>query len=201
MPARKLGPASGSARETRSAIVITLCAQPRLAARLMKVSYPLSLKVSLWLMLNLLLLAGVGIGWLVVQGGLGWNALVAGPSGDRMQALSNVMAGEVAASATTARTSILKRFGDAYNAEFYLFTLDGNQVAGTPVELPSRVRTRMEFRPPGTWPGSFRGGFGPRGGTNRRSRSESDAARRPERSTASPARPSAHSRWPTSDSR
>ena len=153
----------------------------------MKVSYPLSLKVSLWLMLNLLLLAAVGIGWLVVQGGLGWNALVAGPTGDRMQALSNMMAGEVAASANTARTGILKRFGAAYEAEFYLFTLDGNQVAGSPIELPNEVRARMDFRPPGTWPGSFRGGFGPRSGTTRRTRSDADGGRRPERSSASPA--------------
>src|SRR5687767_11920344 len=133
----------------------------------MKVSYPLSLKVSLWLMLNLLLLAGVGLGWLVVQGGVGWNALVAGPSGDRIQALANVMAGEVAATTSSARTDVLKRFGAAYNAQFYLFTLDGKQVAGEAIELPTDVRARMEFRPPGMWPG-FRSGPGSRGGGKRR---------------------------------
>src|SRR5688500_3915488 len=102
----------------------------------MKVSYPLSLKVSLWLMLNLLLLAVLGIGFLVARGGLSWDALVAGPSGSRMQSLANVIAGEVSAASGEARTDVLKRFGAAYNTEFYLFSIDEKQVAGAPIELP-----------------------------------------------------------------
>jgi two-component system sensor histidine kinase CpxA len=151
----------------------------------MKVSYPLSLQVSLWLVLNLLLLATVGIGLLVVQGGLGWNALVAGPSGDRIQALANVMAGEVTAASGEARTDVLERFGAAYRAQFYLFTLDETQLAGTKVELPPEVRARMDFRPPGLGPGGFRpGGFGPRSsGIRRSSRSDSGSTRRPESPT------------------
>jgi two-component system, OmpR family, sensor histidine kinase CpxA len=140
----------------------------------MKVSYPLSLKVSLWLMLNLLLLAALGIGFLVVRGGISWSALVAGPSGDRMQSLANVIAGEAAVATGEARTAVLKRFGDAYDAEFYLFNIDEGQVAGKPVELPAEVRARMEFRPPHAGPP----GFGPRGG--RRGRGDFDAARRPD---------------------
>ena len=53
-----------------------------------KVTYPLSLKVSLWLAANLLLLAILGASFFITQGGVGWSALVAGPSGDRVQALS-----------------------------------------------------------------------------------------------------------------
>ena len=148
----------------------------------MKVSYPLSLKVSLWLMLNLLLLAAVGIGLLVVQGGLGWSALVAGPSGDRMQSLANVIAGEVSAAPAGARTAVLKRFGEAYDAEFYLFTIDETQVAGAKVELPPEVRPRMEFRPGS---GGFRpGGFGSRGSSRRRG--EFDGGRRPDPSMKAP---------------
>ncbi|MBL9187787.1 MAG: HAMP domain-containing histidine kinase [Opitutaceae bacterium] len=125
----------------------------------MKVSYPLSLKVSLWLMLNLLLLAALGIGFFVVRGGLGWGALVAGRTGDRTQALFNGIAGEASAAAAEARTEVLSRFGDAHNAEFALFAFDESQIAGAPLALPPEVRERMEFRGPG-W--SFFGG--PRGG-------------------------------------
>ncbi len=125
----------------------------------MKVSYPLSLKVSLWLMLNLLLLAALGIGFFVVRGGLGWGALVAGRTGDRTQALFNGIAGEASAAAAEARTEVLTRFGEAHNAEFALFAFDESQIAGTPLALPPEVRERMEFRGPG-W--SFFGG--PRGG-------------------------------------
>ena len=148
----------------------------------MKVSYPLSLKVSLWLMLNLLLLAALGVGFLVVQGGLRWDALVAGLSGDRMQALANIITGEVSAATGDARTAVLSRFGSAYNADFYLFTIDENQVAGAKVELPPEVRTRMEFRP-GFGPGGFRGGgFGMKGGGVRRGppRPEFDPNRPPD---------------------
>jgi two-component system sensor histidine kinase CpxA len=142
----------------------------------MKVSYPLSLKVSLWLMLNLLLLAALGVGFLVMQGGIGWGALVAGPSGDRMQALANVIAGEASAATPETRTAVLKRFGAAYDADFFLFTIDETQVAGTPVALPPDVRARMEFRPGGFRPG----GFGSRGGSSRRgSRPDPDSTKRP----------------------
>ena len=63
----------------------------------MKVTYPLSLKVSLWLMANLLLLAALGVGFFLVQGGLdsaGPDSLggplagdVMGPSGARLELL------------------------------------------------------------------------------------------------------------------
>jgi two-component system, OmpR family, sensor histidine kinase CpxA len=97
-----------------------------------------------------------------------------------MQALANVVAGEVSAATGDARTGVLKRFGAAYKADFYLFTIDETQVAGAPVELPPDVRARMEFRPGGIGPGGFRG-FGSRGGSGRRGpRSESDGTRRPE---------------------
>lgn len=126
----------------------------------MRVSYPLSLKVSVWLMLNLLLLAGLGIGFFVVQGGPGWDALVAGPSGDRIQALANVIAGEVSATNGAARTEVLKRFGTAYRAEFFLFSIDETSIAGSPLDMPADVRARMEFRPPWGGPGGRRGGGG-----------------------------------------
>lgn len=123
----------------------------------MKVTYPLSLKVSLWLLLNLLLLAGLGVGFFIYQGGLGWDALVAGPSGTRAQATANVIAGEAAAAATPEGVNaVLDRFGTAYGAKFFLFRGEDTQIAGTTVELPAAVRTRMEL-----W--AMRPGFGGRG--------------------------------------
>ena len=133
----------------------------------MKVSYPLSLKVSLWLILNLLLLAGLGVGFFVVNGGLRWDALVAGPSGDSIQTLANIIAGEAAATSADRRTSVLKRFGAARQAEFYLFNFEEGQVAGDPVKLPDAVRTRVEGRYPrpifGDRKGSWSRGEGGRG--------------------------------------
>src|SRR3954462_8630254 len=96
----------------------------------MKVTYPLSLKVSVWLLLNLLLLAALGLGFFALHGGLGWDALVAGPSGERAQATANIISGETAAAASDSRNAVLARFGSAFGADFYLFRPDGVQVGG-----------------------------------------------------------------------
>lgn len=130
----------------------------------MRVSYPLSLKVSLWLMLNLLLLAALGLGFFVVQGGLGWSALLAGPTGERAQSLFNVIAGEAAAATGDARGAVLQRFGTAYGAEFFLFGPGGIRLAGSVGELPAEVRERLELRGPWGLPGrgSSPGRDGPR---------------------------------------
>ncbi len=121
----------------------------------MKVSYPLSLKVSVWLMLNLLLLTALGIGFFIVQGGLGWNALVAGPSGTRAQAKANIIAAEVSAAAQANRNAVLERFQAAYGVDFYLFRGFDGQVAGGAVELPPAVQARID-----SWRQLFRLPFG-----------------------------------------
>jgi two-component system sensor histidine kinase CpxA len=142
----------------------------------MNVSYPLSLKVSLWLMLNLLLLAVLGIGFFIVNGGLRWDALVAGPSGNRIQSLANVIAGEAAAATGDGRTAVLRRFGTAYNTEFFLFGFEEGEIAGRAIELPEEVRKRMEFRSR-FGPGGFGGS---RGDMRRSSRGEFDSNKRRE---------------------
>lgn len=113
----------------------------------MRVSYPLSLKVSLWLILNLVLLAAIGIGFFVYQGGLRWDALVIGPNGDRLSTLVSAVSTEAGAASGDARNAVLSRFGAANGADFYLFGADDAQIAGAPVELPEDVRRRMEARP------------------------------------------------------
>ena len=54
--------------------------------------FPLALKVSGWLLLNLVLLVALAAGLLVAQGGLTWNALVEGPPGRRIQDLAEATA-------------------------------------------------------------------------------------------------------------
>jgi two-component system sensor histidine kinase CpxA len=122
-----------------------------------KVTYPLSLKVSLWLAANLLLLAILGASFFITQGGVGWSALVAGPSGDRVQALFNVIAGEAAAAAPgPARDAVLARFGEAYGAQFSLHAPGGLALAGHRAALPPALRERLELRGP---PRPFLGGL------------------------------------------
>lgn len=115
----------------------------------MKVSFPLSLKVTVWLLLNLLLLGAAAVTFLIVQGGLSWDSLVAGAPGDRLHALANVVAGEVSAADPADRDAVLARFGAAYHADFLLIRNHGPQIAGAKIELPDSVRQRVDEGPPG----------------------------------------------------
>jgi two-component system, OmpR family, sensor histidine kinase CpxA len=117
----------------------------------MKVPLPLSIKFSLWLLLNLALLAVVGIGLLATQGGLGWDSLIRGPGGQRVQDLGTVIVGEFSAASPfgTVRHDVLARFSANYGAAFYLFhpTLPG--ASSPPDLLPKAVLARVEEGPPG----------------------------------------------------
>ena len=130
----------------------------------MKISYPLSLKFSLWLLLNLLII-GAGAALLFIRpGGLGWETLMNGSAGTRVQALGDVIVGEVNAATPGARDAVLERFGRAHGVSFSLFTNDGRQLAGAPVEPPTTVRAMLV--PPAGAPRGGRGGefAGPTGG-------------------------------------
>ncbi len=134
----------------------------------MRVTFPLWLKVSLCLLLNLLLLGALAVGFFVVQGGLGWSALLSGATGERAQARANSIVTEVAAAPAETRPAMLARFGAANAAHFFLRRMDEpmTATAATP-EIPASVSARMALsRPPGRGPGSFGkdGGPGGRGG-------------------------------------
>ena len=159
----------------------------------MKVTYPLSLKVSLWLVANLLLLAVLGVGFFVVQGGLGWSALVAGMTGDRAQAKMNIIAAEFSAATVANRNAVLERFKSAFGAEFFAFRNFEGQIGGATIELPDELKGRLEiYRRTPRWPfgrgfgppggGGQRGGFGPpsEGGYRTREKGEKDGAPRRE---------------------
>lgn len=131
----------------------------------MKVSFPLWLKVTIWLLLNLALLGAIAVGFFVVQGGLGWNALLAGATGNRAQARANFISAEVATTTADQREAVLARLGSTYGAQFTLHRLDDQNVIGPKLELPAPVAARIEssrgqmrmFFGPGR---GARGGFG-----------------------------------------
>jgi two-component system, OmpR family, sensor histidine kinase CpxA len=127
----------------------------------MKVSFPLSLKVTLWLLLNLLLLATAAITFLAVQGGIGWDSLVTGTQGDHLHVLANVITGEVASAPRENRDAVLARFGAAYSADFILVRNHGPVLAGRGVDIPDAVRQRVDEGPVNQGPRGGPPGFGP----------------------------------------
>jgi len=120
----------------------------------MKASFPLSLKVSFWLLANLLLLAAVGGGFYVSQFGVGWPSLTHGVLGDQLQSIGDSIASDLQGETEGMRSTIIAARGREYGADFYLFTNDGQPVAGEAVELPRFVRDQLTR-------GAGRGGPGP----------------------------------------
>lgn len=106
----------------------------------MRFRFPLYAKILLWFFLNLVAL-GVGLyGFFQTQVRIGLNSLMMGRAGDRIQAVSEVITGELnKTSGRAAWSDILKKFGDSYQVRFYLFHNDGWQIAGDPVILPQQV--------------------------------------------------------------
>lgn len=127
-----------------------------------KITFPLPLKISLWLLLNLALLATGALLFFGSRGGL--DAVVRGPVGNRAQEIGRLAVAEVVAvNDTEAAAGVLARFGRSYGAEFFAVraTLPGatDPREAFPAEVTARV---IEGR--GNPPGSGPAGRGPRGG-------------------------------------
>ena len=119
----------------------------------MKVSYPLSLKVSLWLLLNFLLLSVAIVGFFVLQGGVSWNALLSGRTGVRMQARFDAVARELAETDANARAELALKHRTAYRAEFFLVRLSDFRASPRTTAFPADVDREIELAlPPGRGP-------------------------------------------------
>ncbi|MBL9205994.1 MAG: HAMP domain-containing histidine kinase [Opitutaceae bacterium] len=128
----------------------------------MKVTFPLSLKISLWLLLNFLLLGAAAVVALLSQGGFGWNSLIRGPAGERLMPLAQSIMAEVGAADPGQRNTTLAAFEKKYGASFALFDYGGRQLGGEPLTLPPAVADRLTSVPPPR--GGPRPDFGPGGG-------------------------------------
>ena len=127
----------------------------------MKKGLPLSARILLWALLNLVLLAALGWGLFLGQFGMGLDTLLAGRAGDRLQGMADVLAGELARTPQTEWDTVLARNAAAYELTLSVVRPDGKYWAGDRLELPPAVRQRIGERPPGDRPpGSSRSGAG-----------------------------------------
>lgn len=109
----------------------------------MKVTFPLSLKVSLWLLANLLLLAAAGGAFYVSQFGVGWESLTRGALGERLQGIGDSIASDLNVEPEGVRPAILGSRAQRYGADFFLFRNDGTQIAGAKITLPTPVHDEL----------------------------------------------------------
>jgi len=112
--------------------------------------FPLLARIMGWLLLNLLLLGAVFYALLQVQFKLGIGSLIAGPAGDRVQAVGLALAGALRQTPRQDWDTVLENFGAAYKVQLGLFEPTGEHVAGSVKSLPQAVRERVaERRGPG----------------------------------------------------
>ena len=110
----------------------------------MNLRVPLLVRILGWLFLNLLLVAGVGYAAFRAQFRFGLDVLLAGRSGDRVQALADGIAAELSEQPHGNWNAVLARFGETHEARFILLRGgDAAPMAGAPERLPPEVRERV----------------------------------------------------------
>jgi two-component system, OmpR family, sensor histidine kinase CpxA len=112
----------------------------------MKFRFPLLPKILTWFFLNLVVLGAAFYVVLKVQFRFGLDSLLAGRLGERVQAVSDAITGELKAKPITDWDELLKNFGKAYKVHFAVFRRDGTQVAGDSMALPAVVLARISER-------------------------------------------------------
>ena len=108
----------------------------------MKIRFPLYAKVLFWFFLNLVFLLLVFYGLFKVQFRIGLDSLLLGRTGDRMQAVSDIIGAELGDTPTNEWDALLDRFSSAYKVKFLLLRPTASEVAGERIDLPPEVVRR-----------------------------------------------------------
>jgi two-component system, OmpR family, sensor histidine kinase CpxA len=110
--------------------------------------FPLYAKILCWFFLNLLVLGAA----LFLFGSLHFRAgpelLAISGAGERIRAVSDVIADELEVRPRSEWDDILQRFSKRFGIEFLLFRNNGEQLAGAPMRLPAAVEQRLAERGP-----------------------------------------------------
>lgn len=112
----------------------------------MKTKFPLYAKILFWFFLNVVVLAVVFFFVARVQFRFGLDSLIAGKAGERMQSITKLIMEDLRDRPRVEIDPVLKRFGEAYSLEFFLFRNDGAQIAGESMELPTQVQEKIRER-------------------------------------------------------
>jgi two-component system sensor histidine kinase CpxA len=110
--------------------------------------FPLLLKILGWFFLNLAVLAAVTtlIFRAEFMNNLDW--LLAMGARERLEAVRDLIIGELNSVPTDEWSQVLRRYGDAYQVDFALFDDEASSLVGNFQQVPSEVRERMLSRPP-----------------------------------------------------
>jgi two-component system sensor histidine kinase CpxA len=108
-----------------------------------RIRLPLYTKILLWFLVNLGVVAAIGLFYarVIFQPGLDW--LLNGPPGSRIELLAMHLTNELTASPQNEWDKVLRSYHAEKGVTFTLFTSDGRQVFGESVTVPDEVRKRL----------------------------------------------------------
>jgi two-component system sensor histidine kinase CpxA len=117
----------------------------------MKTPLSLSARVYSVALLNLLMLLGVLVAIAHFEFHIEFRSLLFAPARDRVVSTAREAALDLEQTPVEARTALMGRYRATYRADFYLFSNEGEQLAGKPVTLPADVGDMLARRrpPPG----------------------------------------------------
>ena len=108
-----------------------------------RLKLPLYSKILLWFLVNLGVVAAIGLFYarVIFQPGLDW--LLNGPPGSRIELLAVHLTNELITTPQSEWDRVLKNYHADRGTTFTLFTSDGRQVFGERVAVPDEVRKRL----------------------------------------------------------
>lgn len=106
-----------------------------------------SLYVETLALLVLYLAALIAVVFIVfnTQFGAGWDALLQSPLGDKVDTVADAVSNQLRSSPEKKWDEVLDLFGGLYHVKFSVFDMEGHQVAGERLDLPSSVLDQFVF--------------------------------------------------------
>ncbi|MEO7319988.1 MAG: HAMP domain-containing protein [Chthoniobacteraceae bacterium] len=112
-----------------------------------RVRFPLSLKIVAWFFVNVAFLSIAAWIFIRAQLGPGLDALLAGPAGERLQSMAQLVADELKARPQSEWPASLARVAAAYHVPVAVFRNDGKKIAGEIAEPPAELLARVTHGP------------------------------------------------------
>lgn len=115
--------------------------------------FPLYAKISVWFFLNVVALAAVFALLFNAQFNLNLDWLLATGARERLEAVRNLIVGELNATPPDGWEQVLARYSEAHHVQFALFDDEAAPLVGSFRNLPEEVRARITTRPSFPAPG------------------------------------------------
>ncbi len=112
----------------------------------MRLRIPLYGKVLFWFFVNLALVVVLAAVFVRMEFRLGLESLLGGQARQRLEAMGEVIAGELRDQPISVWNEVLARYQAAHGASFTIFRNDGRQAAGEPLQPPPELLEKLRDR-------------------------------------------------------